>query len=134
MRPYKYLSLNGKDQIRLLHLLPCSASTEICIKIETVTLSADQFPQYEAQSYAWGSANYKKWRKTRLEERTNVPEMERDGEEATEASISENITSKSEASSTNTAAELRTSPAVRYPYNRLMSSICTEMRSKSSYV
>ena len=56
MRPYEYLSLNGKDQIRLLHLLPGSASTEIRIKIETVTLSADPFPQYEALSYAWGSA------------------------------------------------------------------------------
>lgn len=56
MRRYKYLSLKGKDQIRLLHLLPGSASTEIRIKIATVTLSADQFPQYEALSYAWGSA------------------------------------------------------------------------------
>ena len=91
MRPYKYLSLNGKDQIRLLYLLSCPALTDIRIKIETVTLSADQFPQYEALSYAWGSANYKKWRKTRFEERTNVSDMERNGEEATEASTSENI-------------------------------------------
>ena len=56
MRRYKYLSINGKDQIRLLHLLPGPASAEIRIQIETVTLSADQFPQYEALSYAWGSA------------------------------------------------------------------------------
>ena len=56
MRRYKYLRINGKDQIRLLHLLPGPASAEMRIKIETVTLSADQYPQYEALSYAWGSA------------------------------------------------------------------------------
>ncbi|KAK0514932.1 hypothetical protein JMJ35_002311 [Cladonia borealis] len=54
MKPYKYSNLNG-DEIRLLHLLPRSASREVRIKIETVTLSADQHPQYEALSYAWGS-------------------------------------------------------------------------------
>ena len=55
MKPYKYSNLNGEDQIRLLHLLPGPASAEICIRIETVTLSADPLPQYEALSYAWGS-------------------------------------------------------------------------------
>ena len=55
MKPYKYSNLNG-DEIRLLHLLPHSASKEVRIRIETVTLSADQVPQYEALSYAWGSA------------------------------------------------------------------------------
>ena len=55
MEPYKYSNLTG-DEIRLLHLLPRSASREVRIKIETVTLSADQLPQYEALSYAWGSA------------------------------------------------------------------------------
>ena len=54
MKPYKYSNLIG-DEIRLLHLLPRSASREVRIKIETVTLSAYQFPQYEALSYAWGS-------------------------------------------------------------------------------
>ena len=54
MEPYKYSNLNG-DEIRLLHLLPRSASGEVRIKIETVTLSAYQIPQYEALSYAWGS-------------------------------------------------------------------------------
>ena len=54
MKSYKYSNLNG-DEIRLLHLLPCSASRDVRIKIETVTLSADQLPQYEALSYAWGS-------------------------------------------------------------------------------
>ena len=56
MEPYKYSNLNGEDQIRLLHLLPRSASREVRIKIETVTLLADHLPQYEALSYAWGSA------------------------------------------------------------------------------
>ena len=55
MKPYKYSNLDGDDQIRLLHLLPRSASREVRLKIETVTLSADQIPQYEALSYAWGS-------------------------------------------------------------------------------
>ena len=54
MKPYKYSDLHG-DEIRLLHLLPRSASREVRMKIETVTLSADQLPQYEALSYAWGS-------------------------------------------------------------------------------
>ena len=54
MKPYKYSNLNG-DEIRLLHLLPRSASTGVRIKIVTVTLSAYQIPQYEALSYAWGS-------------------------------------------------------------------------------
>ena len=56
MEPYKYSNLNGEDQIRLLHLLPRSASREVRMKIETVTLLADHLPQYEALSYAWGSA------------------------------------------------------------------------------
>ena len=54
MKSYKYSDLHG-DEIRLLHLLPRSASKEVRMKIETVTLSADQLPQYEALSYAWGS-------------------------------------------------------------------------------
>ena len=54
MKSYQYSNLHG-DEIRLLHLLPRSASREVRIKIETVTLSADQLPQYEALSYAWGS-------------------------------------------------------------------------------
>ena len=54
MKPYKYSDLHG-DEIRLLHLLPAPASREVCIEIETVRLSADQFPQYEALSYTWGS-------------------------------------------------------------------------------
>ena len=58
MRPYKYSSLKGEDQIRLLHLLPGPASSEVRIKIETLTLSVDHPPQYEALSYAWGSAKH----------------------------------------------------------------------------
>lgn len=56
MKPYRYTNLDGIDQIRLLHLLPRSTSKEVRIKIETVTLSADQLQQYEALSYTWGSA------------------------------------------------------------------------------
>ena len=54
MKPYEYSRL-GKDQIRLLRLLPGPASTEVCIEIETTTLSKAHVPQYETLSYAWGS-------------------------------------------------------------------------------
>ena len=54
MKPYEYSRL-GKDQIRLLRLLPGPALKEVCIEIKTTSLSKAHASQYEALSYAWGS-------------------------------------------------------------------------------
>ena len=58
MTPYKYQPLRiDADEIRLLSLLPGNSSEEIIISIETVPLGQNDFPQYEALSYTWGSSD-----------------------------------------------------------------------------
>ncbi|KAL9117858.1 MAG: hypothetical protein Q9187_005601 [Circinaria calcarea] len=57
MAPYLYTPLNRKKkQIRLLTLFPVAASVEIRIHINTVALTEENRPRYEALSYTWGSS------------------------------------------------------------------------------
>src|SRR5271156_3851211 len=58
MTPYKYQPLRiDADEIRLLSLLPGSSPEETIISIETVPFGQNNWPQYEALSYTWGSSD-----------------------------------------------------------------------------
>ena len=56
MAPYKYSALNeSASEIRLMTLLPGQIEDDISITMETVILTKEDTPQYEALSYVWGS-------------------------------------------------------------------------------
>ena len=57
MAPYEYSALDeSASEIRLMTLLPGLFEDDISITIETVVLTKEHIPQYEALSYVWGSA------------------------------------------------------------------------------
>lgn len=57
MTTYQYSPLDiGASEIRLLKLLPGPFDPKIRIDIDNVVLTKDHVPQFEALSYAWGSA------------------------------------------------------------------------------
>lgn len=53
--PYQYAPLKGKDDIRILTLLPGRFDDPINITLSHVALSATNVPVFEALSYTWGS-------------------------------------------------------------------------------
>lgn len=56
MAPYEYSALDeSASEIRLMTLLPGRFEDDISITIETVVLTKEHIPQYEALSYVWGS-------------------------------------------------------------------------------
>ena len=56
MAPYKYSAVDeDASEIRLMTLLPGRFKDKIYIIIETVVLTKEHIPQYEALSYVWGS-------------------------------------------------------------------------------
>ena len=56
MAPYEYSALDEEaSEIRLMTLLPGRFGDDVLITLETVTLTKEHTPQYEALSYAWGS-------------------------------------------------------------------------------
>ena len=56
MAPYEYSSLaEDASEIRLMTLLPGRFEDDIVITLETVILSDNHIPQFEALSYVWGS-------------------------------------------------------------------------------
>ena len=56
MAPYKYSALNeSASEIRLMTLLPGRFEDDISITMETMILTKEDTPQYEALSYVWGS-------------------------------------------------------------------------------
>ena len=56
MAPYEYSALDEEaSEIRLMTLLPGRFKDDISITLETVTLTEEHVPQYEALSYVWGS-------------------------------------------------------------------------------
>lgn len=57
MTAYKYSPLSvGASEIRLLTLLPGPFDAKIYLNLDNVVLTENHVPQYEALSYAWGSA------------------------------------------------------------------------------
>ena len=59
MAPYQYSALDeDASEIRLMTLLPGRFENDISITIETVVLTKEDTPQYEALSYVWGSTEY----------------------------------------------------------------------------
>ena len=56
MAPYEYSALDEEaSEIRLMTLLPGRFKDDISITMETVVLTKEHTPQYEALSYVWGS-------------------------------------------------------------------------------
>ena len=56
MAPYEYSALDeDASEIRLMTLLPGQFEDDIFITMETVVLTKEHIPQYEALSYVWGS-------------------------------------------------------------------------------
>ena len=56
MAPYEYSTLDeSASEIRLMTLLPGRFEDDIFITMETVGLTKEHVPQYEALSYVWGS-------------------------------------------------------------------------------
>ena len=56
MAPYEYSALNeSASEIRLMTLLPGRFEDDVIITLETVILTKENTPQYEALSYVWGS-------------------------------------------------------------------------------
>ena len=56
MAPYEYSILDEEaSEIRLMTLLPGRFKDDVSITMETVVLTREHAPQYEALSYAWGS-------------------------------------------------------------------------------
>ena len=56
MAPYEYSSLDeSASEIRLMTLLPGQFEDKISITMETVVLTKEHIPRYEALSYVWGS-------------------------------------------------------------------------------
>ena len=56
MAPYEYSVLDEEaSEIRLMTLLPGRFKDDVSITMETVVLTREHAPQYEALSYAWGS-------------------------------------------------------------------------------
>ena len=59
MAPYQYSALDeDASEIRLMTLLPGKFQDNIFITLETVTLTRDHVPHYEALSYVWGSLKH----------------------------------------------------------------------------
>ncbi|KAK0510554.1 hypothetical protein JMJ35_006986 [Cladonia borealis] len=59
MAPYEYSALDeSASEIRLMTLLPGRFKDDIFITMETVVLTKEHVPQYEALSYVWGSTEY----------------------------------------------------------------------------
>ena len=59
MALYQYPALNeDASEIRLMTLLPGKRQDNIFITLETVTLTRDHVPHYEALSYVWGSPKH----------------------------------------------------------------------------
>jgi Heterokaryon incompatibility protein (HET) len=59
MAPYVYPPLSpDSNEIRLLTLFPGKFEVETTVGIETVTLTENDWPQYEALSYTWGSLDH----------------------------------------------------------------------------
>ena len=55
--PYQYSPLNeGAQEIRLMTLFPETVSSEIRVSLEIVPFTKDHVHDFEALSYAWGSA------------------------------------------------------------------------------
>ena len=56
MAPYNYSALDeSAGEIRLMTLLPGRFEDDVSITLETVILTKEHIPQYEALSYVWGS-------------------------------------------------------------------------------
>ena len=56
MAPYEYSALDeDASEIRLMTLLPGRFEDDVFITMETVVLTKEHTPQYEALSYVWGS-------------------------------------------------------------------------------
>ncbi|KAK2602117.1 hypothetical protein N8I77_008677 [Diaporthe amygdali] len=56
---YAYQSLPGIDYIRRVIIHPGSLQQPIIISLDTVLFSQDNYPQYEALSYKWGSEEHR---------------------------------------------------------------------------
>jgi hypothetical protein len=57
--PYQYSPLNeGAQEIRLMTLFPGAVTSEIRVGLETIHFAKDDVYDFEALSYAWGSAEH----------------------------------------------------------------------------